>query len=341
MKVAWFHLVISVVLAHALAWAQQASNGLPATLAYENGSITNNVYMNECFGISLAIPDGWQISNMVVGTDGKAKHTTQGDLVLVLIDQQKEGAFGSTIILNAYDVSIYDKTVREFVSRYARGDVSSDQEHREIVKDAYSVDYAGKIFYRADIKRTLSNGHALYLSLVYTKFRGYYIGEILSAGSTAELELAATLLHRISFQEDKPNSKCMMHWDDNPISLGIIDGVINSKPIVSLSSSGVVQRVRVSQGVATGLLFQKVSPHYPANAQQGHIQGQVVLNAVIDRNGDVESLALVSGHPMLAPAAIEAVKQWKYKPYLLNGNPVAVETQIIVSFSLNEAGVAP
>jgi protein TonB len=64
------------------------------------------------------------------------------------------------------------------------------------------------------------------------------------------------------------------------------------------------------------------------------IQGRVVLKVVISKTGDVVSLALVSGDPLLAPAAIDAVKQWKYKPYLLNGNPVEVDTQVTVNFTL-------
>jgi protein TonB len=103
---------------------------------------------------------------------------------------------------------------------------------------------------------------------------------------------------------------------------------------MSQSNSDLPQRVRVSQGVSTGLLVTKVQPQYPEDAQQVRIQGSVVLKAVIDKNGDVEELTLVSGHPLLAPAALEAVKQWKYKPYLLNGQPVKVETQIMVNFQL-------
>jgi len=98
---------------------------------------------------------------------------------------------------------------------------------------------------------------------------------------------------------------------------------------------GVPQRVRVSQGVSTGLLVTKVQPQYPDDAKQARIQGQVILKALIDKNGDVEELTLVSGHPMRAPAALEAVKQWKYKPYLLNDQPVKVETLITVSFQLS------
>jgi protein TonB len=62
----------------------------------------------------------------------------------------------------------------------------------------------------------------------------------------------------------------------------------------------------------------------------------VVMKALISKTGEVESLELISGHPMVAPAALEAVKQWKYRPYMLNGNAVAVETQIQVNFALSE-----
>jgi protein TonB len=95
------------------------------------------------------------------------------------------------------------------------------------------------------------------------------------------------------------------------------------------------QRVRISQGVTRGLLIQKVEPQYPTLARSARVQGDVVLSAVIDTNGQITNLQLVSGHPMLVPAAIAAVKQWRYKPYLLNGQPVEVETTITVIFSLS------
>ena len=79
---------------------------------------------------------------------------------------------------------------------------------------------------------------------------------------------------------------------------------------------------------------RRVQPNYPPLARQARIQGAVVLQAMISKDGNIENLQLISGHPMLAPAAIEAVKQWKYKPYLLNGEPVEVETQVQVNFTL-------
>ncbi|HXY14334.1 MAG TPA: TonB family protein [Terriglobales bacterium] len=115
---------------------------------------------------------------------------------------------------------------------------------------------------------------------------------------------------------------------------GVIGGIISSTP-VAVPKVATPQRVRVSQGVTQGLLIRKVQPAYPPLARQARIQGTVLLQAEISKDGTIENLRLISGHPMLAPAAIEAVKQWRYKPYILNGEPVEVETQITVNFTLS------
>jgi protein TonB len=114
---------------------------------------------------------------------------------------------------------------------------------------------------------------------------------------------------------------------------GVIGSVLSSTP-VAVPKIATPQRVRVSSGVSTGLLIRKVPPSYPPLARQARIQGVVVLQAQISKEGNIQNLQLISGHPMLAPAAIEAVKQWKYKPYLLNGEPVEVDTQVQVNFTL-------
>jgi periplasmic protein TonB len=115
---------------------------------------------------------------------------------------------------------------------------------------------------------------------------------------------------------------------------GVIGGILSSTAAY-VPKVATPQRVRVSQGVSNGLLIKKVQPAYPPLARQARIQGQVVLHAEISKEGTIQNLQLISGHAMLAPAAIEAVKQWRYKPYLLNGEPVAVETEVIVNFSLS------
>jgi len=114
---------------------------------------------------------------------------------------------------------------------------------------------------------------------------------------------------------------------------GVIGSVLSSTPTVA-PKIATPQRVRVSAGVTSGLLIRRVQPNYPPLARQARISGKVILQAQISKDGNIENLQLISGHPMLAPAAIEAVKQWKYKPYLLNGEPVEVETQVEVNFTL-------
>jgi periplasmic protein TonB len=85
---------------------------------------------------------------------------------------------------------------------------------------------------------------------------------------------------------------------------------------------------------AEGNLIYRVQPEYPTLAKQARIQGTVELRAIISKTGTIENLAWVNGHPMLSSAAIAAVRQWRYRPYMLNGEPVEVETEITVNFVL-------
>jgi TonB family protein len=119
-------------------------------------------------------------------------------------------------------------------------------------------------------------------------------------------------------------------------------------PIVALScglslaaaQQAAPEPLQVSSDVMGGLLVKRVAPAYPPLARQARIQGTVTLRVVITKSGDATDVRLVSGHPMLAPAAIEAVKQWKYKPYTLNGEPVDVETNVQVIFKIAGEGEA-
>ena len=82
------------------------------------------------------------------------------------------------------------------------------------------------------------------------------------------------------------------------------------------------------------MLIHQVKPEYPPLAKVTRTQGVVLLDAVIDKEGSIQSLRVISGHPLLNQAALDAVKQWKYRPTLLNGEPVEVSTTITVTFTL-------
>jgi protein TonB len=93
-------------------------------------------------------------------------------------------------------------------------------------------------------------------------------------------------------------------------------------------------KVNISAGVAVGMLLQKTQPIYPPIAKAARVSGTVVIQATISKTGSIEGLKVISGPAMLQQAAIDAVKSWRYRPYLLNNEPVEVETTVNVIFTL-------
>ncbi len=123
------------------------------------------------------------------------------------------------------------------------------------------------------------------------------------------------------------------------VSSSVLDDVLRTTTVAVPKPA--VNKVRISSGVAQGLLLRQVKPEYPALAREARIQGTVILLATIGKDGTVQNLHVMSGHPMLTGAAVAAAKQWLYKPYYLNGEPVEVETQINVIFTLTDSfGIA-
>ena len=108
------------------------------------------------------------------------------------------------------------------------------------------------------------------------------------------------------------------------VTPGTVDQQANSAP------------VRVSTGVAVGNIIRRVTPIYPFEARAHNIQGTVVMHATIGKDGAVHNLSAVSGPALLQSSAMDAVRQWKFKPFLLNGDPVEIETDISVDFHLRK-----
>lgn len=121
-----------------------------------------------------------------------------------------------------------------------------------------------------------------------------------------------------------------------PGGLGLVPPrlVAVNRPV--LAAAPQEKRVAVSEGLLEGFLIRRVVPVYPPLARNARVQGVVLLQAVISREGTIEGLRLASGHPLLTQAAMDAVRQWRYKPYMLNREPVEVETEITVKFTLGQ-----
>lgn len=114
-----------------------------------------------------------------------------------------------------------------------------------------------------------------------------------------------------------------------------LGGVVAPAPVdLPKLASAAPQRIRVSQGVTQGLLVHQVQPQYPAMARENRVEGDVVLDAVIGKDGLVKDVKVVSGPSLLVRSAVLAVRQWRYKPYLLNAQPVEVVTQVKLQFRL-------
>jgi TonB family protein len=138
----------------------------------------------------------------------------------------------------------------------------------------------------------------------------------------------------------RPAVKSATTTDAPAPSLAGIAPASNAAALPSLMDNGaktptpVLQTLSVSQGVSQGLLLKKVQPTYPPNALRLRLEGSVLLSATISKTGDISAVKILSGEPQLAHAAVDAVKQWKYKPYLLNGAPVEIQTQVTVNFKV-------
>ncbi len=126
--------------------------------------------------------------------------------------------------------------------------------------------------------------------------------------------------------------------NDNGSNGGFRDGmnlpISGTRPVAPPPVAAPPTRTFRTSSMMQGSLIRRVEPVYPPLARNARIQGSVVLEAVISKVGTIENLRLLSGHPMLVTAAIEAVRQWRYKPYILNDEAIEVETQITVNFVL-------
>ena len=149
MKRAWFCLVVIGALTQVLAFAQQPSTSLSNALYFDNGTIANGIYSNECLGFSLPIPAGWNLNTQIGRSDGKAMRHRRG-LRLLVIDQPEQDASGMRIRigLEALDAAVEDATAQQYVSKIVRA--HSYPAERVLIRDAFGVSYGGRQFFRAD-----------------------------------------------------------------------------------------------------------------------------------------------------------------------------------------------
>lgn len=159
-----------------------------------------------------------------------------------------------------------------------------------------------------------------------------------SANTPGIFEAPRTIPRQITFTdgpgEPSPETE-PIYLDGGPSGMASPDNPFNGRGTHPDVRPAPTATQHVSSGVMQGMLIEKVIPTYSAIARETRTSGTVVLQATISRAGTIENLRVVSGPALLRQAALDAVKQWRYKPYMLNGQPVEVETAVEVNFTLD------
>jgi TonB family protein len=310
---------LALLLVSAIAWAQEASTapaappaaatnaGIPAT-APSLGEFREGSYRNDYFGFAYPMGDEWIRETTLM----RRQLTPSGDSThspFVLLAGLRVPRSGGGLVADAQFIllalghppdspgNVPERLAAIAVSLRAR---DKTKQMGEITR----FDAAGLTFYRADFQTPEGRLE----SYVCAPAKDYLLEWDFIAASRSAMEGAISTLRELTKFEAPP-----------PVQ------PVPGRPL----------RVRVAQGVSQGLNLRKVPPKYPDDARAARIQGTVLLRAIISKTGDVVDLEAIGGPRELVPSAVNAVRQWKYKPYLLAGNPVEVETQISVIYQLN------
>ena len=312
---------IGILAASMMAVAQTAPTAPPTPSANPTeGRVVDQAYINSFIGFSYPLPEGFY-DNTGESLASHAGESPNGIFYLLVADRSTTGRSRNRVLLVAEDARHYQPgfAVKDYVAKMA-GALSG---HGLAASAELSpVQFGSQEFYRTDFHQD-ANGVVLYKAFVATLVHGYFLSWTFTTTSQPQVDELVDSLQKLTFATGEA-----VPPGANPAA------VPPAASPAQLPTSEHPKRVRVSEKVSQTLLIKSVNPRYPAGALSARIQGSVILQAIISREGDVTEVKLVSGHPMLVPSAIDAVKRWKYKPYLLNGEPVEVETQVTVNYEL-------
>lgn len=199
--------------------------------------------------------------------------------------------------------------------------VAQRQEKKDKPESVEQFSASGRDYFRVDLARGTGGRHE---TVICTAAKGHLL--VWNAGAPNDKgmdEIVSTLNSITTLPERTPAVPAPAPDQTKPNETA-------STPKIAIPS-----RVRISSGVAAGFVIKKVAPIYPDDARRAYIQGTVMLRVIISTEGDIVDLELLDGPIELAGSAVAAVRQWKYKPYLLAGRSITVETQIQVNYQLS------
>jgi TonB family protein len=297
------------------------------------GAFRGNSYNNEYFGVTYPLPADWirvtEITRRAFAAQGLAASVLFSVVHIPqdLTDLRADSSFVLAAVPQAPGTSrdnckdYLEALLNELVTEKSAGQKGDITEFSVSGFDFLRMD----LEYRSDV-----NNHA---SICSANNHYLLVWEI--AGLTRKgVDLGASTIH--SIVPWQPTAIAASEQQSAPAQIAALQNSLGQAATAGDPPAKIAtpSRVRIATGLSAGLLLKKVPPVYPPLARSNRIQGSVTLQATIDKNGDIQELELLSGPIELAVSAVTAVRQWKYRPYLLNGDPVSVETQIIVNYKL-------
>jgi TonB family protein len=275
------------------------------------GTFRDNAYSNDYFGIYYPVSRDWVRETDLMRGKLASEGNTRGTYVLlaaVHIPQDTSPLRADS----SFTVLAVNRTGAQDCKQYLELLASNMQSKKEGKQkgDVSQFTIAGHDFYRADFEYRQGIDHH---TSVCASIKDYILHWNIVGLSKQAIETAVSTLNSMT------SSPPTIPAEPQP---------------TPRKDQNLPRNVRVSPGITTGLLIKKVIPDYPSEAKYAHIQGSVLMRAVINKTGDVVDLEVISGPIDLVVSAVNAVRKWKYRPYLLDGNPVTVETQIVVNYAL-------
>ena len=308
MKSFWICLVVSVAV---FAYFETVPN--PAEAAQSQLSIAD-------FGLAYPLSNDWVRATEMLRKKVESDNSPQNfDVLLAAVYVPKSNLSGTNPFFSVYayrqPAADCKKSLEAMIAH------SQDKKDRpEGGVEEFSA--AGRLYFRVNLARGVGGRHQC---VICTAANGHLLVWNASAHNEKGLDAIVATLDSITPLPQRATGS-------SAPSTRSAEGATEAAP--SEPDAARPRRVNVSSGVSAGLLVKKVAPIYPADARAAFIYGTVVLQVVISETGDVTDLELVNGPIELAGSAVAAVRQWKYKPYLLNGQPVKCLTQIQVNYQL-------
>ena len=308
MKVVWACLLIPVAV---LALSETVPK--PAEEAHPHLSIAD-------FGLVYPLSNDWVLATQMIRKRVESAESPQNaDVLLAAVYVLKSNLSATNTF---FSLLAYRKPATDCKKNLEAMIAHSQDKKDRIEGNVVEFPAAGRVYFRVNMPRGIGGRHQC---MICTTANGHLL--VWNAGASNEKGLDAIVdtLNSITPLSQRSTTESAQ-------SAGQKDGAAERTP--SKPDAAQPEEVKASSGVTSGLLIKKVTPIYPDDARITHIQGTVLLLAKISKTGDITDLELLDGPIELAGSAVAAVRQWKYRPYLLMGQPVAVETEIRVNYEL-------